>query len=102
MIQYEWDIEEVDANGDVVDHSHSDTLFGFGRYLSDIDATHRLVLVRNEYPNSGGMFRSWCYAEAKDGYWVLPEAFLDAYQRFEAKVPVRFHKEIAKRMVKVY
>ncbi len=96
-VSYEWDVETVQAAetqeyaaGDILEHSHSDS---YAESLNEVrtfaphDGTgYRIVLVRDD--DAG---RSWAYME--DG--KLPEFFEDAYGVETAKVPQRFHKEVA-------
>jgi hypothetical protein len=87
MPNYEWDIETVDADGDVIDHNHRDRVHEFdGEELTMAVAEdgRRLCLVRNDA--SG---RSWAYV--KDG--DLADTFLDAYEKPVAKVPARYRAE---------
>ncbi len=85
---YEWDYETVDENGDVEDHFHANKL---SEYSEDAK-TDTLVLVRSVGNEIDGLIeREWAYV--KDG--KLPEYFQDANEREGAKVPVRFHDELA-------
>lgn len=92
-VYYEWDVEEVDQFGDVIDHNHFDSyvdaLGCFNRLSEELsdDMTYEIVLVRN-----GDNERSWAYLENGE----LPESFEDAYGVETAKVPKRFVKEICK------
>jgi len=84
-ITYEWDIEEVDQYGDIVDHHHADE----ARNLPDVSGD--LVLVRDAGNEHFGVTeRSWAYVV--EG--ALPEFFTDAYGAETAKVPKRFHDEL--------
>lgn len=85
-VQYEWDYETVDENGDVIDHCHNRKLSGF--YPQDI--TDTLVLVRDTCEVEGGEFwgvldRTHAYVENGE----LPDYFDDGYP-----VPKRFHAEL--------
>ena len=89
MTQYEWDVEEIDEHGDIIDHNHRDTAVAVlhlarGFALSDV------VLVRDVWKDDSLQERSWAYVV--DGR--LPEFFEDAYQRQTVKVPARFHSEL--------
>ena len=92
MLTYEWDVETVDEYGDIEDHYHSEriTIDHLDAALDKSGRT-RLVLVRDDHRH-GGIDRSWAYVEEGK----LPDHFKDAYDRNEAKVPQRFHKELAK------
>lgn len=86
---YEWDVEEVDECGDVVEHNHfktySEAFKCFNKLVSDAEygMSYEIVLVRNSDKE-----RSWAYIE--DG--ILPTHFEDAYGIQTAKVPSRFFK----------
>ena len=45
-ISYEWDLETIDENGDIVNHDHSYTL----KELNKISRNQRLVLVCDHGP----------------------------------------------------
>lgn len=89
-IYYEWDIESYDEYGDIIDHDFSEKFPG----IPD-DENCSLVLVRNEYVGPSGPdfemiadldHRTWAYVED----CKLPTEFCDG-----AKVPQKFHKQIA-------
>jgi hypothetical protein len=84
---YEWDWEEVDTHGDILDHNFSDKLKS--QPEPDNALTHyELVLVYNRGDDVEGIVdRSWAYVQ--DG--KLPETFQNGI-----KVPKRFHEEIRK------
>jgi len=85
-VGYEWDIEEIDEDGEVIDHNHVDSLNGV---VFDGDR-FCLVLVKNVWNALEGLInRAWAYAELKDGVWTLPDTFCDG-----SKVPKRFVKEL--------
>ena len=79
-VYYEWDIETVDANGDVQDHNHSASFPGHPKALNE-----RLVLVRNKCTDGDLDHRSWSYVDGGK----LPELFDDG-----SRVPKRFHAEV--------
>ena len=87
---YEWDVEEIDSDGDIIDHHHvesyevADTLKRL--YEATEPYTYKVVLVKDSRASG----RSWAYIE--DG--KLPENFEDSYGGNCGKVPERFHKEI--------
>ncbi len=96
-VTYEWDCETVTAvesadfeEGEVIEHYHAPK---FKEVLKESKTAppegckFALVLVRDD-----DIGRSWAYLD--NG--VLPESFEDAYGRFAAKVPRRFHEEVAK------
>jgi len=88
-VSYEWDYETVDEDGDIIDHNHSESLSRYG----ESDKTDTLVLIRELGNDRDGMIdRTWAYV--KDG--KMPEYFTDSAGVVGAKVPERFHKELAK------
>jgi hypothetical protein len=92
IVSYEWDIEHFDEHGDIWDHHHSDTCPGIPE-----ENDMRLVLVRDveefwDGVSQGTIDRQWAYV--KDGR--LPEFFEDSGQARGAKVPQKFHRELAK------
>ena len=81
-VQYEWDREWVDENGDVQEHNHSP------KVLPLIAEEGELVLVRDMVDEFGSVEdRQWAYV--KDD--KLPEEFCGG-----ARVPKRFHSELAR------
>ena len=91
-VSYEWDIEEVDENGDVQDHDCRAHLTDFGISPVIDGERYQLVLVRNVGNDSDGLTeRDWAYAERHNGRWVLPEHFEGG-----KPVPQRYHEELAK------
>lgn len=87
---YEWDIEKVDENEDIVDHDFQDKLAGFGALPTINGGQYRLVLVRNIGDEDEGVTdREWAYTVWSNGSWVLPDRFDGG-----AKVPKRFHAEL--------
>ncbi|NVO13876.1 MAG: hypothetical protein HXX10_07555 [Rhodoplanes sp.] len=90
---YEWDIEAVDAHGDIQDHDHSNQLDYDSAYLRKALARdgYHLVLVRDVCDAGGSVEdRSWAYVDDNR----LPELF-DDLQGTGKKVPKRFHVELA-------
>ena len=94
MIVYEWDVEECDKYGDVVDHYHENKLASLKGTSSEIEGGFwfRLVLVRDECEDDQGyvnvLDRTWAYV-TKDGQ--LP-THTDGGER----VPQKYHKEFEK------
>ena len=98
MVTYEWDLETFDAeSGDILDHY-------FGERLRDVPfpacKTERLVLVRTTGDQVQGIVdRQWAYV---DDSFMLPKHFSipgpDKEYETDIKVPVRFHREIAREM----
>ena len=87
-VYYEWDIETYDGE-DIDDHDHAERL----RDLQELEPDQRLVLVRTTSED-----RTWAYVE--NGR--LPERFRDAYETPQTRVPVRFHRELARCPFPVY
>lgn len=91
-VYYEWDIEEVDENGDIQDHDFRDKLKDFVVKPAIDGDRYQLVLVRNVGDEDEGLVdRDWAYAIKCDGRWVLPEQFDGG-----TKVPKRYHEELAR------
>lgn len=103
LVQYEWDVETyLDYTGaddeDIIDHNHSRTaaeaIIGLCDPMPHDEGTlkTRLVLVRDVFDEGGDLIsRAWAYEENGQ----LPEYFNDTACDI-AKVPQRFHKELAK------
>lgn len=76
---YEWTVEEIDDNGDIVDSDFYDEFPGLPECGKDIGVVCY---------DLGGRF--WAYVD--DG--ELPQYFEDAFGRKGPKVPARFHSAI--------
>lgn len=89
-VNYEWSLEQLDHNNDIVDNDFSENLTFEKNSLVGND----LGLVRDEGNEVDGLQqRLWAYV--RNG--KLPEFFADANSIPTGyKVPVRFHKELAK------
>jgi len=96
-VTYEWDCETVAdgdsadfADGDIVEHAHDssfrDVHAWADQYPCEPGRRYELVLVRDD--DEG---RSWAYVT--EG--TLPARFTDANGADAAKVPQRFHREVA-------
>lgn len=88
-VSYEWDVETVAPDGDVLDHDHDDNCLS--RLLArrnELEAgTAHLVLVRDVNDEVDGVTdRTWAYVE--DGQ--MPDEFEDG-----RNVPKRFLAEFA-------
>lgn len=86
---YEWDIETLDKNGDIIDHNHSDNCPGI-----PTEPGFSLVLVKDTAVcerDTGKPIdlynRTWAYVENGK----LPKEFENG-----DTVPKRFHEELAK------
>ena len=103
-LRYEWDIEDIDEHGDINDHHHRDKLSEFFEcgFADDFAAALKglgcqLVLVRDTLDSDGAVdLRSWAYVE--DG--KLPVFSHDGCGGRAAKVPQRFHRELASTLKK--
>jgi hypothetical protein len=94
---YEWDCEtqttqETDEHeaGEVIDHRHGESyaqVAAFAAETAPPGTQYALVLVRDD--DAG---RSWAYVENGK----LPEFFHDADGAQGARVPKRFHAEVAR------
>ena len=86
-VWYEWDIEERDEYGDVLDHDHEDKLADLlSRHLPG--ELEQLVLVRNESSDPehlGVEDRQWAYVERGK----LPSRFDGG-----AKIPLKLRREL--------
>ena len=97
-VSYEWDCETVTAveseqfeEGEVMEHYHDakfKEVLKYSKGEPPAGCKFAIVLVRDD--DAG---RSWAYLQ-DDG--TLPEEFEDAFGRFEAKVPRRFHNEVSR------
>ncbi|WKV20542.1 hypothetical protein 16Q_149 [Pseudomonas phage 16Q] len=85
-IYYEWRVEEIDGD-DIVDSADFPDYSQALKFRTCMNEPTRLVLVRDSEHS-----RAWAYMNS-DG--KLPESFCDAHNQVVAKVPQRFHKEVA-------
>jgi len=93
---YEWCIETVSKDGDIVDHNHRDKLENYhvSELLEDEEGyTKRLVLVRDVFSYGDLVCRSWAYLTGPDR--VLPTHFNDTSCDV-APVPKRFPLELTR------
>ena len=96
---YEWDFEEIDEHGDIVDHNHTDRLdSGHPFDLDDIeietDVEDRinLVLIRDSGTEADGIDdRQWAYTIKTADGWMLPSHFDGGNV-----VPKKYHAELAR------
>lgn len=116
-ICYEWDLETVDNDGDVVDHNHvdraSELLATMQRWGKPPEGQHyRLALVRDERESWDGepgalIDRNWAYIETRIGnpaYGQLPECFSAAGPSGmvplpNMRVPKRLHTELTRAQI---
>jgi hypothetical protein len=95
-ISYEWTLEEVDENGDIIDSNFAYRLSNFNK--ASLEGKD-LGLVRNEGSEENGLKgRYWAYV--RDG--KLPETFEDgAGNKISIKVPKKFHTELNKYLITI-
>lgn len=87
-IVYEWDWEKLDANGDVVDHHHSDKPED-----KPFDGIGQMVLVRDYWDSDQGLKnRQWAYVgvpergkmpERFDGGAIVPEKYIRQFEEWK-------------------
>jgi hypothetical protein len=96
-VAYEWDVELVedvdeDEEKEILEHFHQTSFaecFDFVVKNPPASGTcYQIVLVRDDDDR-----RAWAYLEDNK---ALPEQFEDADGRDYAKVPKRFHDQVAK------
>lgn len=89
--RYEWTAEHVNADGDVEDLDFWDSVDELPTEAQD-GCTLEIGVVRYRYADDGDLLETaWAYVD--DG--KLPEHFEDAHGAAVAKVPARFHEELA-------
>lgn len=101
-VSYEWDVETVtDAEteeheeGEVLDHHHFDTYAEAAQFAAgepDEGTRYVIVLVRDNDGTGALTRRAWAYME--DG--KLPDYFVCANGDDVAKVPQKYHNEVAR------
>lgn len=102
-VSYEWDYEQIDEHGDIIEHNHADTLQEFNtEFVSNLfheGATRalELVLIRDTGNETDGL-QERTFAYVKDGQ--LPEYFKDGAGCEIHKVPARFRVELSKYLAK--
>lgn len=93
LVDYEWDLETTNADGDITDHQHADKLRDLPTPATRFE---QLVLVRTTFEGD----RQWAYVDESR---MLPRYFSipgpdGNYHETATKVPQRFHREIAREM----
>ena len=94
MVTYEWDIETVSNDGEVLDHHHADRLKDLPTPSTKNEV---LVLIRDTETE-----RLWAYVDESrmlPRYFSRPEAD-GQYHETSVAVPKRFHREIAREMTR--
>jgi hypothetical protein len=96
---YEWVVEVIEEDGDhanVLDVHHASTYEEAEATRLSLDVGHRIDvgLCQQKYDEGGDLTaEAWAYLDEGK----LPENFEDAWGVKRAKVPLRFHREIAAR-----
>lgn len=85
---YEWTIETVDSEGEIIDVDFSDTKPDITQIRVEEGNKIEIALVRDNY--SDGHERLWAYLDEKGN---LPEYFEDAYGNLMQKVPKKYLKD---------
>jgi len=85
-VKYEWAAESVDSHGDIQDIVYSPLLSDL-EPLSHDGCSVEIVLVREEYLESGDYDKQWAYIQNGK----RPDVFDGG-----SKVPARFKKEVHK------
>jgi hypothetical protein len=95
-VSYEWDSEQIDEHGDVIDHNFSDKLSGQclddfhpGRHEIEGNDLALVRLFRDE--DWGVEDKEWAYPFKMNGKFLLPDYFDGG-----TKVPKFLHQEIAR------
>ena len=97
-VSYEWVVEELDEDGDIVEPVHFDSFAEAAAYGATL-ARADIGLVRNEGDELEGLTdRLWSYARRVDGKWTLAETFNAGGDEFptETRVPARFLREVGR------
>ena len=89
---YEWVIEEIDADGDIVNVEHTDTRAQAESRIAGEPGRHDIGLTRDVFDEVDGLIdRAWAYVQ-EDG--TLPTYFRDSGGGdTRHKVPARFFKK---------
>ena len=101
LTTYEWDMEEVDKDGQILDHDHADNLkdlkIGYSNRQSHEDSWYRLVLVR-DYSNGSWQDsdRQWAYVSLGGTLGFHPDYFENSHQNPANKIPQKYLAEFAK------
>ena len=95
-VSYEWDMEETDQHGDVIDHNFSRSLINSGfDHSMFYQKGYDLVLVRTD-----DLDRVWAYCSLVDGKLILPDCWNNGVKGSgdmpNWKVPKKFHEDLAR------
>ena len=102
MVEYEWDVEELDAEGEIISH-HGFPCYTLAREFEEECAARnvecRVALVRNYETSRACAYVVHAYYSVP----ILPSYFQDAYGAIiidgnskVCRVPSRFHCEVAR------
>ena len=88
-VQYEWTVEVIDADGDIVQSEFSNTLLGLPAFVE----RHDIGLVRDEIESDGNLGdREWAYIVNGK----MSKFFQDCYGKATRPVPQKYLKEFEK------
>ena len=91
-VEYEWDVEETDVHGDIIEHwfheTYRECMEWVKKSTPSAGATYEVVLVRSTDEE-----RAWCYV---DGNGEIPDTFHDANGSLVCEVPKRFKEQVRK------
>jgi len=83
---YEWDVETIDTNGDIIDHHFQPSLQAAIAFAGSCPEATDIVLVRSNGNDDDGLLdRQWAYLVDGwtlgkdgefDGGWTIPKRFL--------------------------
>lgn len=85
MFRYEWDVETIEEDDEVIDHDFKNTFEECRQYLNN--TSYDVVLVCTDDNTES---RSWAYLVDNK----LLEYFEDASFNEVRKIPQRFHKKV--------
>lgn len=87
---YEWDVEEIDEHGDIIDHNHHETAEEMvADYLSRPAGCAEMVLVRDVFNDLHGLLdRKWAYVDQET--MTLDEWCADCSGSGSKKTPKRY------------
>lgn len=95
MVEYEWDVEELDAEGEIVSH-HGFPSYALAQTFAEESAARNVTCLVALVQDADG-YRAWAYIDFHTSYGlgILPDYFQDAYGNVAGAVPKRFHREVA-------
>ncbi len=88
-IVYQWDWEEIDEFGDIIDHNHSDVIEDITDWMTEGNEIFELVLVRDVWNKFGELTnRQWAYVENNqlpnrfDGGASIPKKYIKQFEQW--------------------